>query len=156
MLTPARKLEIQFTKALRNNFVKNAKLHPRAPGFVVQRLEDNEPVIVRIDARTGYHYWFTDRRILLQIGNSLCPLFRYECVNQVHWMYKKPTDPSQKSEPSVSAEEMTNMEMENYDRLVVDLGQSQTAIEGLDQAYIPTLSFLQWLISVQPRDPRFL
>lgn len=122
--------------------MKNAQLYPQAPDFVIQHLEKNEPLMVRIDARTGHHYWFTDRRILWQIGNSVCPLFRYDCVDHVYWMCKNPTDRFQ----------MTKMKKENYDRLVVDVGQSEIAIDGLDQAYIPTLSFLQWLIPVQPSD----
>ncbi|HZR28083.1 MAG TPA: hypothetical protein VFA71_04830 [Terriglobales bacterium] len=44
---------------------------------------------------------------------------------------------------------MIKMKTENYDRLVVDVGQSEVVIDGLDQAYVPVLSFLQWLIPVQ-------
>lgn len=152
-MTPARKLQIQFTKALRKGYVKNAQLYPQAPELVIRHLEESEPVIVRIDARTVHYYWFTDRRLLWQIGNTVCPLFRYEDVDHVHWITK---NPFQKLDPRLSAEQgielLKNMKRENYDRLVVEVDQREIPIYGLDQAYSPTLSFLEWIIPVQPRD----
>jgi len=56
MMTPARKLTIQFTKAVRGGFAKNAQFHPQAPEFVMQYLEESEPLIVRVDARPGHLY----------------------------------------------------------------------------------------------------
>jgi hypothetical protein len=145
-MTPRRKLEIQFTKALRRGFVNNAQLYPQAPEVVVQYVEDAEPVIVRINVTTGRYYWFTDRRMLLQIGSSVCQLFLYDGVKRVHWIRKEPFRLPRSLDPPESVEQILKMKTGHYDRLIVEMEQSEIALEGLAQAYIPTLSFLQWLI----------
>jgi hypothetical protein len=135
-MTAERKLQIQFTKALRKGFIKNAQMHPTVPEIVVQYVEDEERITVRVDARTGHTYWFTDRRVLLQTESSLCQVFRYDEVKRVHWMAK---DRFHTANPIA-------MKRNHYDRLVLETGQSEVVLEGLEQAYVPTLSFLQWIM----------
>ena len=66
-------------------------------------------------------------------------MLRYEAVKRAHWMFKDGLrNPIMLSRgPSAKREHYDRLEIETHDGLIV--------LEGLDQAYLPTLQFLAWI-----------
>lgn len=65
-------------------------------------------------------------------------MLRYEAVKRVHWMFKGGLrNPMMSRGPSAKREYYDRLEIETHDGLIV--------LEGLDQAYLPTLQFLGWI-----------
>jgi hypothetical protein len=134
-----RKLRIQFQKSLRKGFVMNALLDPEIYGFVKRAAEPNESFIVRVDRKQGGSYWFSDRRVLLEDVNAPRELLRYENVRRTHWMFKGGLrNPIMLSRGS-------SAKHEHYDRIEIEVGGGLVVLEGLGQAYVPTLHFFQWI-----------
>jgi len=134
-----RKLRIQFQKSVQKGFVTNACLDPEIPSVVKQAAEPNEDFIVRVDPKQGGHYWFSDRRVLCEDANGVRELLRYETVHLAHWMFKDAwKDPRMLSQAS-------ELKRKYYDRLEIEVQSGLVVLEGLDQAYSPTLNFFHWI-----------
>ncbi len=58
-------------------------------------------------------------------------MFPYKAVRKVYWMARE--------NPFRSPKE------ECFDRLELDLDTGDLQVDGLDQAYLPILEFLQWV-----------
>ena len=134
-----RKLRIQFQKSVQKGFVTNACLDPEIPSVVKQAAEPNEDFIVRVDPKQGGHYWFSDRRVLCEDANGTRELFRYQSLRRVHWMFKDAwKDPRMLSQTS-------ELKRKYYDRLEIEVQSGLVVLEGLGQAYSPTLNFFHWI-----------
>jgi hypothetical protein len=137
--TTDRKLRIQFKKSLRKGFVTNAFLDPEIYGFVKQAAEPNESFIVRVDRKQGGSYWFSDRRVLLEDVNDPRELLRYENVRRAHWMFKGGL------RNPIMLSRGPSAKREHYDRIEIEVRVGLVVLEGLGQAYVPTLHFFQWI-----------
>jgi hypothetical protein len=87
-LSNAEKLKAQFRKSLRKGFVRNAELDPTPSSRVALEAEPAENFIVCVHSRRGGRYWFTDRRALFEDSDLVREVFRYEAVQETHWMFK--------------------------------------------------------------------
>ena len=92
--------------------------------------------------RLGCQYWFTDRRTLLQWGDDIAELFRYENVQRVHWMFK-----DNLRRMAESSEEFSYLKLQHFDRVVVEAESGEVVLEGLDQSYHAIFHFLRWILS---------
>lgn len=138
--TIERKLRIQFQKSIRHGFTKNACLDPIASSLVVQAAETGEEFIVRVDSKKGGHYWFSDRRVLREESDGIQELLRYKAAQRIHWMFKDGwKDPRMLSQPG-------EMKRKYYDRLEIETPGNLVVLDGLEQAYVPILSFFQWIV----------
>jgi hypothetical protein len=139
-----RKLRIQFGKALGKGFVTNASLDPPPNEYLAKSLEMGERPVVAVDSNSAFRYWFTDRRTLLQCGNNVAELFRYEAVLHIHWMFKDNTRKMLEwgDEPGSAS----RLKLEHYDRIVVEANSGESVLEGLDQSYHAIFHFLRWII----------
>lgn|GEM_PF-5125324 len=135
-----RKLRIQFKKAVQKGTVTNALLDPMASASVEQAIEPDEKLIVRVDLKQSGHYWFSDRRVLYENVHGIHELVRYVAVRHVHWMLK-----DKFKDPRFLAEG-PKFKIKYYDRLEIETEHGLVVLEELDQAYVPTLSFFQWII----------
>lgn len=135
-MTPARYLLLQFKKGIHRGHIYNAELNPAPAEPLVNQLDQGECCLVLVrDKRQQYCLWFTDRRLLRQDSAEVMQLFRYDAVQKVHWMAK---------------ENRFHLRKEEYfDRLEVDLDTGEAVIDGLDQAYLPVLQFLQFVAKKQ-------
>lgn len=134
------KLRIIFRNALRKGYVNNAEIDPppsfRPPG------EPDETFIVRVNSTKGGHYWFSDRRLVHETAGAERELLRYEAIQKAHWMF---SDLTQRLKSVRSEDEISTMKTDHGDRLEIELPTGNVALEGLGQAYAPTLSFFQWV-----------
>lgn len=137
------KLRIKFRNALRKGFVNNAELDPEWPPSFHLTAEPDETLIVRVDSTKGGHYWFSDRRLLQEEAGTMAELFRYEAIQKAHWMFRDLADRWGRVE---SPREITEMKIDHFDRLELELPSGNVALEGLDQAYMPALNFFWWVI----------
>ena len=137
------KLRIIFRKALRKGFIDNAELDPERPPNFHLTAESNETLIVRVDSTKGGHYWFSDRRLLQEEAGTMIELFRYEAIQKAHWMFRDLVDRWRWVE---SPSEITEMKVDHFDRLELELPSRNVALEGLNQAYMPALNFFWWVI----------
>ncbi len=135
-----RKLRIQFQKSLRKGYVSNAFLDPEIHSFVKQMAEPNEIFIVRVDPKQGGHYWFSDRRVLCEDATGARELLRYENVRRTHWMFKDFWKDRQ------LLLQGPDLKRKYHDRLEIEAPDMLVVMEGLDQAYWPTLHFFWWII----------
>jgi hypothetical protein len=138
----ARKLRIQFTKELRRGHANNANLDPPIPAELSEHLDPAEPLIVEVTSRKGGRYFFTDRRVFLQLDSVVTPLCRYDDILHTHWISK-----SGLRGMAAEAEQSTlaKFKMENYDRLVLETSARDIVLDGLQQSYVPILNFFQWV-----------
>jgi hypothetical protein len=145
-LSNAEKLRVQFRKSLRKGFVKNAELDPTPSSKVALEAEPNENFIVRVNSRKGGQYWFTDRRALFENSDLVREVFRYDAVQDTHWMFKNLWD-RLKTDPTIGSQ----LKAENFDRLEIEVGDRVCVLDGLNQAYTPILNFLWWIAGTRSR-----
>lgn len=137
------RLRIFFRNSLRKGSIKNAELDPTGSSAVVSAIEAGERIVVRVESRVGTRYWFTDRRLLQENGSGSWELLRYEDVRSAYWMFKDLPDRMKKV---TSPEETEQLKARHYDRIEIEVQQGRLlAMEGLSDAYSPTLRFLQWI-----------
>jgi hypothetical protein len=135
-----RKLRIQFQKSIRHGFAKNACLDPIVSKIAAQAAETGEYFIVRVGSKNGSHYWFSDRRVLREESDSIQELLRYKDAQQIHWMFKDVwKDPRMLSQTG-------DLKRKYYDRLEIETPGSLVVLDGLEQAYVPILSFFRWIV----------
>jgi hypothetical protein len=149
-LTAGEKLRIKFRKALRKHPTMNAELDPVSPPPVQLMLKPEEVLVVRVTRTNGEHYWFTDRRLIGQGGAEFWELLKYEQVRAAHWMFADLSD-RVKGEmlrlknSALFERSMGDMKRNNYDRVEVDIHSQTVVLDGLSDAYWPTLHFFWWI-----------
>ena len=137
-MTTERHLEILFRKNIHHGYVRNAVLSPDLSRQVKNALHPGERCVVLVQDKGQRSLWFTNHRLLKQDGENIIELFPYDQVQQVHWMAKE--------------NRFQLPKREYFDRLVVDLGTGEVEIDGLDQAYLPVLQFLQFVAKTTAGD----
>jgi hypothetical protein len=140
----AEKLRIFFRNALRMGYVKNAELDPAAPSALGLVVDPGETFIVKVDSTRGWHYRFSDRRLLQERDGTVGELLRYEAIQKAHWMFGDLWERLVRSPDDAS-----KMKSEHHDRLEIELPTGNIALEGLDQAYRPALNFFWWVIQLR-------
>jgi hypothetical protein len=138
------KLRIQFSKAIRKGHTKDALLDPVPSAAILNVLQADEVVVVKVQARTGKQYWFTSARLFEDDGTANRQLMRYSDVARAHWIFR---DLSKRIISAGSGQNWAAIKVANFDRIEIEAGDSVTVLEGLDQAYWPTLHFFQWIQS---------
>jgi hypothetical protein len=136
------KLRIKFRNALRKGYVTNVELDPVPSDSLGREAHAGEVFIVQIDARVACSYWLSDRRVLQETRDGVRELFLYEAVQETHWMFH---DLYNRLTVLQSEDAATHMKSAHFDRLEIETAGGIVVVEGLDQAYLPTLGFLQWL-----------
>ena len=137
-----------FRRSLGKGYFKNAELDPAAPPALQLMTERDETFIVRIHSTKGWHYWFSDRRLLREDPGSTQELLRYEAIQQAHWMF---SDLHNRWKLARSPSELTRMKLDHFDRLEIELPTGIVSLEGLDQAYETTLKFFRWVVWVKKK-----
>ena len=141
-LSNQEKLRITFRKTLRKGYVNNAELDPMLPPSFRLTGEPDETFIVRVDSTKGGHYWFSDRRLVHETAGAERELLPYDAIQNAHWMF---SDLTQRLKSARSEDEISTIKTDHGDRLEIELPTGNIALEGLGQAYAPTLSFFQWV-----------
>ena len=129
-MTAERRLQILFKKEIHHGFARNAVLSPNLTEQVKDSLQPDERCVVLVRDKMQRGLWFTDRRLLRQDAAEVVELFPYDAVQRVHWMARENRFQLRKEE--------------YFDRLEIDLRTGEAQIDGLDQAWLPVLEFLQW------------
>jgi hypothetical protein len=130
-MTAERRLQILFKKEIHHGFLRNALLSPNPTEQVKDSLQPDERCVVLVKDKMQRGLWFTDRRLLREDASGVLELFSYVAVRRVHWMAR---------------ENRFQLPKEEYfDRLEIDLETGDAQIDGLDQAYLAVLQFLQWV-----------
>ncbi len=140
----SRKIRIQFQKAVRHGTVKNVELDPIASSGVMSFVGADENFIVRVDRTKGGMYWFSDRRVLFEENSVVLEVFCYASVRHCHRMFKDLLD-RMKADLKGAA----SMKAANYDRLEIETDAGICILDGLGQAYWPTLHSLQWILKTK-------
>ena len=131
LITAERRLQILFKKAIHHGHVKNAELNPTPTEHLKAALLPEERCIVLVRDSRQRSMWFTDRRLLRQDASQLIELFSYRAVRNAYWMAKENPFRLQKTK--------------YFDQLELELDTGGLIVEGLQQAYLPILQFLQWV-----------
>jgi hypothetical protein len=149
-LTAGEKLRIKFRKALRKQPTMNAELDPGAPLPITLMLKPDEVLVVKVTRTNGGHYWFTDRRLIDQSGNEFWELLKYDQVRTAHWMFADLSDRIKGEmlrlrNSELIEKSLVDMKLNNYDRVAVDIDSKTVVVDGLGNAYWPTLHFFWWI-----------
>ena len=130
---------MRFRKYAARGYAANVTLDPALPVLLARVAESREAFIVKISASSGGVYWFTDRRILHETQTKVEEMARYCNIRHAHWMF------SNLRERWERGEAVTEMKQQHFDRIEIETETAKVALEGLGQAYLPALAFLQTL-----------
>jgi hypothetical protein len=134
-MTAEKRLHILFKKKIHHGYVRNAVVSPDPSTEVKDALRSEEHCVVLVRDKKQRSLWFTDRRLLRRDASNVIELFPYELVQRAHWMARE--------------NRFQLPKQEYFDRVVVDLDAGGVEIDGLDQAYLPVLQFLQFVAKNQ-------
>ena len=100
---------------------------------------------MKVVRRLGGAYWFSDRRVLVESNGIIKEQVRYQRLRRAHWMYKDLSERIKLAVVQSGEEGVTAMKRDHFDRIELELDRETVVLDGLDQAYWPTLHFFWWL-----------
>jgi hypothetical protein len=144
-LSTSEKLRIQFRKAVRKGHSKNAELDPDVPSVLRAFQEPGEAFISKVARSSVGTYWFSDRRVILELNGNFQEQARYEAIRRAHWMYKDLLDRTKLAAVQLGEMGIIRMKQQHFDRLELELGDSIIVLEERGQSYWPVLHFFRWI-----------
>lgn len=129
-----------FRRTLQKGFARNVEMDPIPSAEFAANLEAGENVVVAVTGSKGQNYWFTATRVVRQQEDVAREQFRYDEVQAAHWMFK---DYWNRLKRAQSMAETTEMKTSYFDRIEIETPRGIVVLEGLQQAYSPTLQFLR-------------
>ena len=139
-ISPARMLEIKFTKAIKKGHVSNVELCPQPPQTDIE-LENDEKWVAKIVSKIGQPYFFTSSRMIWKPEQNWHYLV-YEDLRRVHWINDL-DDMGEKLKLKQSLYDRVILEKHNGERIVLDqLGPSAFVL----------MNVFHWLLVQERRD----
>jgi hypothetical protein len=103
----------------------------------------SETFIVRVASTKAKSYWSSDRRIVEEDDRGASEFARYEAIQRTHWMF---SDLLERLRSAGSADEISTIKANHFDRIEIELPTGDVCLEGLDHAYSTILTFCTWIV----------
>jgi len=112
---------------------------------LAQITEPDEGFIVKVSAFPDIAYWFSDRRVVVQVPHGFNELIRYSAITRAHWMFGDLRDRLTEAAERSGGEGISQIKQAHFDRIELETDGGIVVLEGLGQSYVPALKFFGWL-----------
>jgi hypothetical protein len=133
------------SKSCSKGHSKNAELDPDVPDALRAFQEPDEAFTSKVVRSSIGTYWFSDRRVILELNGDFQEQARYEAIRHAHWMYKDLLDRTKLAATQFGETGIIRMKEKHFDRLELELDDCIVVLEDLGQSYWPVLHFLWWI-----------